>query len=76
MNYNPNEQVSEFKYLGHLISDNKSDLENKIQIYNKINGVLRRHFGKKMTNETKLRIHNITANAALKFSSEAWVLKK
>jgi hypothetical protein len=29
-----------------------------------------------MTKETKLRIHNITAKAALKFSSEAWVLKK
>jgi hypothetical protein len=26
--------------------------------------------------KTKLRIHNITAKAALKFGSEAWVLKK
>jgi len=26
--------------------------------------------------ETKLRIHNISAKAALKFGSEAWVLKK
>ena len=25
---------------------------------------------------TKLKIHNITAKAALKFGSEAWVLKK
>ena len=29
-----------------------------------------------MNEETKLRIHNITAKAALKFGSEAWVLKK
>jgi len=29
-----------------------------------------------MNKETKSRIHNITANAALKFGSEAWVLKK
>jgi len=29
-----------------------------------------------MSKETKLRIHNITAKAALKFGSEAWVLKK
>jgi len=29
-----------------------------------------------MNMETKLRIHNITAKAALKFGSEAWVLKK
>jgi len=42
----------------------------------KINGVIRRHFGKQMNKETKLRIHNITAKAALKFGCEAWVLKK
>ena len=29
-----------------------------------------------MNEETKLRIHNITAKAALKFGSKAWVLKK
>jgi len=29
-----------------------------------------------MNKETKLRIHNITAKAALKFGSEAWLLKK
>jgi len=32
--------------------------------------------GKQMNKEMKLRIHNITAKAALKFGSEAWVLKK
>jgi hypothetical protein len=34
------------------------------------------NFGKQMTKETKLGIHNITAKAALKFGGEAWVLKK
>ena len=29
-----------------------------------------------MNKETKLRIHNITAKAAMKFRIEAWVLKK
>ena len=29
-----------------------------------------------MNKETKLRIHNITAKAVLKFGNEAWVLKK
>jgi len=32
--------------------------------------------GKQMNKETKLRIHNITAKAALKFGSEAWVLRE
>ena len=41
-----------------------------------INGAIRRHFGKQTNKETKLRIHNITAKATLKFGSEVWVLKK
>ena len=50
-----------------------------IRVYNSVvmtNGAIRRHFGKQMDKETKLIIHNITAKAALKFGSEAWVLKK
>ena len=70
------EQVTDFKYLGYHISEYKSDLEDKLQTYNKINGAIRRHFGKQMNKETKLRIHNITAKAALKFGSETWVLNK
>jgi len=37
----------DFKYLGYRISEYKSDLEDKLQTNNKINGVIRRHFGKK-----------------------------
>ena len=70
------EHVTDFKYLGYRVSEYESDLEDKLQKYNKINGAIRRHFGKKMKKETKLRIHNITAKAAFKFGSEAWVLKK
>jgi len=70
------EQVTDFKYLGYRISEYKSDLEDKLQTYNKINGIMRRHFGKQMNKEAKLRINNITVKAALKFGSEAWVLKK
>ena len=44
--------------------------------YSKISGAIKRHFGKQVNKETKLIIHNITAKAALKFGSEAWVLKK
>jgi len=53
--------------LGYRISEYGSDLEDKLQTYNKINGIIRRHFGKQMSKETKLRIHNIAAKAALKF---------
>ena len=63
-------------HLGYCISEYKSDLEDKLQTCNKINKAIRRHFGKQMNKETKLRIHNITAKAALKFGSEVWVLKE
>ena len=76
INENIIEQLRDFKYLGYRISEYGSDLEDKLQTYNKINRAIRRHFGKQMNKETKLRIHNITAKATLKFGSEAWVLKK
>jgi len=42
------EQVTNFKYLGYRISEYKSDLEDKLQAYNKINRSIRRHFGKQI----------------------------
>ena len=76
INDNIVEQVTDFKCLGYHVSEYKSDIEDKLQTYNKINGAVWRHFGKQMDKETKLRIRNITAKATLKFGSEAWVLKK
>ena len=73
INDNIIEGVTYFKYLEYLyIRIQKC----KLQTYNKIKGVIWRHFGKQMNKETKLRIHNITAKAALKFGSETWILKK
>jgi hypothetical protein len=71
INNNIIEQVKDLKYFGYCTSGYKSDLEDKLQIHNKINGAILRHFGKQMNQETKLRIQNITSNAALKFGSEA-----
>jgi hypothetical protein len=76
INDNIIEQVTDFKYLGHCIAEYESDLGDKLQTYSEINGAIRRHFGKQINKKTKLRIHNITAKAVLKFGSEAWVLKK
>ena len=41
------EQVTDFKYLGYCISEHKSDLEDRLQTYNKITGAIWRHFGKR-----------------------------
>ena len=77
INDNIIEQVTDFKSLVYRpMSEYKSDFEDKLQTFNKINGAIRRHFGKQMNKETKLRIHNITAKATLKFGSDARVLKK
>ena len=34
------EQVTDFKYLGYRIAEYKSDLEDKLKTYNKINGAI------------------------------------
>jgi len=41
LNDNILEQVTDFKYLGYHISEYKSDLEDKLQTYDKINGAIR-----------------------------------
>ena len=69
INDNIIEQVTDFVYWGYCTSEYKSNLEDKLQTYYKINGVIRRHFGNQMDKETKLRIHNITTKAALKFGN-------
>jgi len=46
INNNIIEQVTGFKNLGYRMSEYGSGLEDKLQTYNKINGAIRRHFGK------------------------------
>jgi hypothetical protein len=72
------EQVSAFKYLGNTIShyNNDAQLESNIQIYNGMNGIIQRHFGKQMSKETQLRLHNITSKSALRYGSKNWILKQ
>jgi len=53
INDNIIEQVTDFKFLVCRKSEYRSDLEDKLQTNNKINGAIRRHFGKQMNKETK-----------------------
>ena len=50
------EQVTDFKYLGYRISEYKSDLEDKLQTYNKINELSTETSWK--TNEQRNKIKN------------------
>jgi hypothetical protein len=70
------EQETEFNNVGSKISEYKKDMEYKLQTYNRINGIIKSNFDKQMSNQTKLRIDNITAKTALKYGSETWVLNK
>jgi hypothetical protein len=47
------EQVSNFNDLGSLISNEEKEVNAKLQRYNKMNGIIKRHFGKQMTSATK-----------------------
>jgi hypothetical protein len=44
-----------FNYLGYIISDDDNDVSIKLQRYNKLNGIIKGHFCKHMTTETKLQ---------------------
>jgi hypothetical protein len=37
------------------------DLDDKLKTCSKLNGIIRRNFGKQITKERKLKIHSITA---------------
>ena len=52
INDNLIEEVTDFKYLEYCISEYRSDLEDKLQTCNKINGAIRKHFGKQKNKET------------------------
>ena len=56
INDNIIEQVTDFKYVGYHISEYKSDLEDKLQTYNKINGSYTETFWK--TNEQRNKVKN------------------
>jgi hypothetical protein len=64
--FTPHSGIKKNKYFSNLFKKHK----DKLQTCNK-KGDIRRHFGKQMNKETKLRIHNITAKAASKFGSKA-----
>jgi hypothetical protein len=41
-----------------------------------MNGIIKRHFGKQMTTDTKLRLHNITSKASFCYGSKNWIINK
>jgi hypothetical protein len=51
------------------------DLENNIEKYNKINGIIKIHFGKNMRPELQVRMHNVLSKPAMMDGSETWVLR-
>ena len=50
------------------------DINLKLQRYNKLNDVIKCHFGKHMSIDTKLRLHNITSKSVLLYGSKVWIL--
>jgi len=55
INDNIIEQVTDFKYLRYCISEYKSDLEDKLQTYHKINGATETLW---KTNEKRKKVKN------------------
>jgi hypothetical protein len=51
-------------------------LENKISIFNKLSGLIKRKFNGNVTKDVQLRFYKVTANSALLFGFGTWLLKK
>jgi hypothetical protein len=60
--------VYNFNYLGYLIKSD--DISIKLQRDNKMNDIIKGHFGKHMRTEKELQIHSITSKAASCCGSE------
>ena len=71
------EQVTEFIYLGSHLSqfNSQKDIDRNLIKYNRLNGTLKRNFGKQMRKEIQLRFHNIVSKPALLYGSECWTLR-
>jgi hypothetical protein len=57
-----------------MTSGFKTDITTNINLSNKINGTIKRHFVKNMLPSTKLGLYNITSKRALKKGSEVLLL--
>lgn len=71
------EQVNTFKYLGCSITyGKKSEIENKLNIFNYFCGTIRRTLGKKVRKETLLKFYKAMAIPAFTYGCECWTLNK
>jgi hypothetical protein len=68
----------DFMYSESHISpfEHQKDIERNLMKNNKLNGDLRRNFGKQMRKDFQIRFHNVTAKPALFYGSECWRLRQ
>jgi hypothetical protein len=69
------EQASKLNFVGYLIQNDDNDINVKLQRCNKMNGIIKGHFGEQMTTETKLQIYNITSKAAFFYGCGNWITR-
>jgi hypothetical protein len=56
--------------------EHQKDIERNFMKYYKLNGDLRRNFGKQMRKDLQIRFHNVIAKPALLYGSECWTLRQ
>jgi hypothetical protein len=68
----------DFIYVGSHISpfEHQKDTESNFMKYNKLNGVLRRNFGKQKRKGLQSRLNNVIAKPSLLYGSECWTLRQ
>jgi hypothetical protein len=72
------EQRMDFIHAGNHISpfEHQKDIERNLMKYNKLNGVLRRNFGKQKRKGLRIRFKNVVAKPVLLYGSEYWTRRQ
>ena len=64
--------------MGSVLSqyNNQKYIDRNLIKYNRLNGTLKRNFGKQMRTEIQLKFHNIVSKPELLYGSECWTLRQ
>jgi len=71
------EKVNSFNYLGNIFYEKELDIDNKLNNYMKITGILNNVFRPQKTlKKTRIKLYNTLALPVLLYGSETWILKQ
>ena len=69
------EEVNLFNYLGNISYEGELDIDNKLNNFLKITGILNNVFRPQKRNKARIKLYNTLALPVLLYGSETWTIK-